>query len=100
MYLPDDRFVTAVAFVVGYNAALDGVPLAGFQDFVANEIRGHRSPLHWSVLVASTADPRFIETNLSLNDIPLDAQIALTDMLVDLLESYHESTKVPPPPPG
>jgi hypothetical protein len=99
MYLLDDRFVTAVAFVEGFDAARDGIPLRGFQNFVADRIRGHESPIHWAYLIASTSDHRFL-VDLSIGQVPPGTETGLTDMLVDLLESYHESTKVPPPPPG
>lgn len=91
MYLLDDRFATAVAFVEGYNAAFDGVPLAGFGHYVADRILGRSSPLHWSYLIASTRVPDILAGNLALDQIPTDSEAGLTDLLVDLLEKYQEA---------
>lgn len=63
MYLPDDRFSTAVAFVEGYNTALDGIPLSGFQGYVAMRVLNRESSLHWSCLIASTKVPEMLDGN-------------------------------------
>lgn len=94
MYLLDDRFATAVAFVEGYNAAFDGVPLAGFRDYVAHRVIGRGSAFHWSYLIASTKVPGLLEGEISLDRIPFDCDVGLTDMLVDLLERYHNERRV------
>ena len=96
MYLPDERFATAVAFVEGYNVAFDGAPLTGFQDYVANRIQGHRSPVHWSYLIASAGVPGFLDANLPLDQLPPDSGSGLTDALVDLLEQFQERPPSPP----
>lgn len=91
MYLHDDRFCTAVAFVDGYNAALDGVPLAGFDEYVETRTVGRSSSLHWSYLVASTKVPEVLHEHIALGDIPAEADVPLTDTLVDLLEAFSEA---------
>jgi hypothetical protein len=93
MYLVDDRFVTAVSFMEGYNAAFDGVPLAGFGDYVADQIVRHGSPLHWSYLIASTKVTGFLDGEIPLDRIPVDCDVALTEMLIDLLERYQETVQ-------
>ncbi|MEV6299130.1 hypothetical protein AB0M02_06970 [Actinoplanes sp. NPDC051861] len=97
MYLLDDRFATAVAFVEGYNAAFDGVPLAGFRDYVADRIFGHGSTVHWSYLIASTKVAGILEGEISLDRVPADCEAGLTDVLVDLLERYQEKVREPQP---
>jgi hypothetical protein len=97
MYLLDDRFATAVAFVEGYNAAFDGVPLAGFRDYVADRIVGHGSTLHRSYLIASTEVAGLLEGEMSLDRVPADCEVGLTDMLIDLLERYQETAREPRP---
>jgi hypothetical protein len=85
MYVLDDRFSTVVAFVCGYDAALDGVPLRGFQDHVAKAVLGQQSNLHWSYIIASTRVP-----DVRIDQIPVDREGELTNELLDLLESYAE----------
>jgi hypothetical protein len=61
MYLLDDRFATAVAFV---------------------------ESLHWSYLVASTAVPEIVDTDQRIDLIPSEADPQLTDRMLDLLEEF------------
>lgn len=90
MYLPDDRFLTVVAFVEGYNTALDGAPLRGFDEYVAQEVLGRHSSLHWSSVVATTQMPEIVDGGAHIEEIPAHLEGALTDRLLDLLESYAE----------
>ncbi|GIE84070.1 hypothetical protein [Actinoplanes regularis] len=89
MYLLDDRFATAVAFVEGFNTALDGAPLAGFQDYVADRILGRRSSLHWSYIVGSLEFPSLLEGELGIDQIPIGSGPEVTELLVDLLEDFQ-----------
>jgi len=91
MYLPDDRFSTVVAFVEGYNAAFDGEPLSGFPEYVAKEVLGRHSSLHWSYIVASTRVSEIFDEGTGLDEIPAHLESDLTNTLLDLLESYEES---------
>ena len=90
MYLPDERFASAVAFVEGFNQALDGVPLEGFGVFVSRRLTGGESPVHWSHLIARTAVP-----DVRLDRIPAEAEAELTETLVDLLEEYDRGIRTP-----
>lgn len=89
MYLLDDRFPTAVAFVEGYNAAFDGAPLSGFRDYVAARILNSESSLHWAYVIASTKVPEVLDGDTGIEQIPAGLETELTDMLVDLLESFQ-----------
>lgn len=89
MYLLDDRFSTAVAFVEGYNAAFDGAPLSGFRDYVAAQILNGESSLHWSYVIASTKVPAILGGDVRIDQIPAKFEIELTEMLVDLLEGFQ-----------
>jgi len=92
MYLLDDRYSTAVAFVTGYDTALDGVPLSGFQRYVAARIVGRESSVHWSYLLASTKVPTMLAGRTGIDQIPREVEGELTDALVDLLESYQQES--------
>lgn len=89
MYLLDDRYSTAVAFVEGYNAAFDGAPLSGFRDFVAGRLLNRESSLHWAYVIASTKVPTILGGDIGIDQIPAEFDIELTEMLVGLLEGYQ-----------
>lgn len=88
MYLFDDRFSTMVAFIEGFNTALDGRPLNGFHDWVCNQILGRRSSLHWSYVVASTLAPEILQGNVRIDQIPIEFDLMLTDESLRLLERF------------
>lgn len=89
MYLIDDRFSTAVAFVEGYNAAFDGAPLSDFGDFVAARLLNRESSLHWAYVIASTKVPAILGGDIGINQIPDGVDAELTEILVGLLEDYQ-----------
>lgn len=92
MYLLDDRFSTAVAFVEGFNAACRGSPLQGFQEYVTKQILGdHQSSLHWSYIIASTVVPTILDGEMRIDQIPSELEIGLTGRMVDLIERYAEN---------
>ncbi|MCX2953468.1 hypothetical protein [Lentzea sp. NEAU-D7] len=86
MYLPDDRYGTAVAFVHGYEAAFDGVPLEGFQEYVASRTGQAGSPIVWHYLVAAEVMPDVFDKGLG--QIPAELGTPLTDRMLDLLEAF------------
>ncbi|MER5878468.1 hypothetical protein ABT119_21440 [Streptomyces sp. NPDC001910] len=92
MYLLDDRYSTAVSFIDGFNVALDGVPLKGFQPWLAERIRGGESSLHWAYLVASVRTPGMIEEGLTLDRIPPDQEKVLVDDLLQLIDEFLASS--------
>lgn len=88
MYVLDDRYSTAVAFVEGYNIALDGEPLSGFQDWVSNRILGSSCPVHWSYVVASIRVPGILDDKVGIDRIPADIEVNLIDDMIDLIEMF------------
>ncbi|QLJ02890.1 hypothetical protein HZZ00_18995 [Streptomyces sp. NEAU-sy36] len=88
MYLPNDRYSTAVSFIEGFNVALDGKPLKGFQRWLAERIRGGESNLHWAYLVASVRMPEVLEGGLSLDQVPSDLEEQLIDDLLRLIGEF------------
>jgi hypothetical protein len=95
MYVGDDRFLTVVAFVEGYNAARDAGPLSGFPDFVSMRLLGHHSNLHWSAVIASTEVPGVLETDAGLNGQPQQVQLGWIHRLLDLLDDYRDESSSP-----
>ena len=91
MYLLDDRFCTAVAFVEGFNQAQDGGPLDGFQEWVSSRILGRRAGISWAYIIASTRVPRILEGGLGIDSVPADADIELINLMLDLLEEFDDS---------
>ncbi|MBM2614909.1 hypothetical protein JIG36_04970 [Actinoplanes sp. LDG1-06] len=85
MYLPDGRYASAVAFVEGFNQALDGAPLDGFGAFVSRRLHGGESPVRWDYLIARTKAP-----DTRLDQIPPELDGELTDMLVEFLEEFAQ----------
>ncbi|WP_157851713.1 hypothetical protein [Streptomyces monomycini] len=88
MYLLDDRFSTAVAFVEGFSAAHDGYPLSGFQEWVCTRIIGGRSSRHWAHVLASTQVPEMVDGQMSIDRIPRELEGGLTEVMLDLLEDF------------
>jgi hypothetical protein len=92
MYLPDGRYSTAVAFIEGFNLALSGEPLRGFQPWLANRIRGGNSTMHWAYIIASTHIPEVLEGRLRLDQIPSDQDKCLIDILLQLIDEFTNSS--------
>lgn len=98
MYLLDDRFCTAVAFVQGYDTAFDGAPLSGFRDYVAARLLNRASSLHWAYIIASTKVLAILEGDIGIDQVPSEFDTELTEMLVGLLEDYQgagRSSEIP-----
>ncbi|MEU4113947.1 hypothetical protein AB0F71_05565 [Kitasatospora sp. NPDC028055] len=97
MYVLDDRYSTVVAFLEGYNVALDGVPLSGFQDWVSCQILNSSCSVHWSYIVASTRVPGILDARTGIDQISANIEIALIDDLISLVEAYlGRDTHAPP----
>lgn len=92
MYLSDDRYSTAVSFIEGFNVALDGEPLRGFQPWLASRIRGGESSIHWAYLVAAARMPQILEGNLRLDRIPPECDNLLIDDLLQLIDEFITSS--------
>lgn len=88
MYLLDDRFSTAVAFIEGFDAAQDGNPLNGFQEWVCERILGGHSGRHWAYVIASTQVPGLVDGQMSLDGIPRELEKRLVETVLDFLEEF------------
>ncbi|MET8278969.1 hypothetical protein [Micromonospora sp. NPDC005174] len=95
MYLLDDRFSTAVAFVQGYDTAFDGTPLSGFRDYVADQLLNRESRLHWAYVIASTKVPAILGGDIGFEQVSSEFDTELTEMLIDLLEDYQGAGRPP-----
>ncbi|MFI6309891.1 hypothetical protein ACIBEK_07130 [Nocardia fusca] len=99
MYVMDDRFTTAVAFVEGFNQANDGRTLSGFQSFVINQLNGgKRSSLHWSSLIAKSEFSSTLDNDVAIMDLSPEAQRALINRMIDLLMEYDACQTGEEPP--
>jgi len=93
MYVLDDRYVTVVAFIEGFNLAHDGALLKGFQEWVCERILGGQSGRHWAPIVAAAKYPPIVEEGLSISQIPQDLESCIIDTLLDLLEEFSEQSR-------
>jgi hypothetical protein len=90
MFLLDDRYMTLVAFVEGCNAATDWQLLDGFNGWVAAQVLGAESSLHWSTVVASKSDRQLLEEPRTA-PIASELESVASDDLLDLLDSFLAS---------
>ncbi|MFJ3505589.1 hypothetical protein [Streptomyces sp. NPDC090135] len=88
MYLLDDRFSTAVAFVEGFSVARNGDPLNGFQEWACKRIIGGCSPRHWAYVLASTQVPGVMDGEIPIDQIPRELEIGLIEAMLDLLDEF------------
>lgn len=88
MYLPDERYSSVVAFIEGFNIALGGEPLRGFQEWISMRIRGGHSSLHWSIIVASIRVPEVLDRGIRLDQVPADVDELLADDLLQMLGDF------------
>ncbi|GAB3171559.1 hypothetical protein GCM10027259_06910 [Micromonospora palomenae] len=57
MYLLDDRYLTAVAFIEGFDQALDRRLLDGFHEWVCQRVLERHVGLSWPNIIASLEVP-------------------------------------------
>ena len=93
MYLLDDSFVTAVSFIEGFNAALDGEPLNGFRDWLNARSFEGRSGLHWAYIIASVRVPEVLEGGLRIDNISSDYNAPMIDDLLRLIGDFIAPTE-------
>jgi hypothetical protein len=89
MYLLDDRYVTAVAFIEGFDAALDGVPLNGFNEWVSQRILGGSSPSRWPYVVAAVRVPSIYDPGMGIGRISSEFDLDLVEDTISLIEEFH-----------
>ncbi|MFC0038643.1 hypothetical protein [Actinomadura rayongensis] len=88
MYLPDGRYASAVAFVEGYNTALGGASLRGFQQWLSKRVYGRDSGVHWSYIVASIRVNELRDGGMGFDRIPPDQDEILINDLVELIAEF------------
>ncbi|WP_433697314.1 hypothetical protein [Nocardiopsis sp. CA-288880] len=84
----DDRFVTAVAFVEGFNLAFGGQMLDGFQAWVCERLATGRISRHWSYVLIEKEVPSGLEEGFSIDQIPPGVEVHLIEVMIDLLEEF------------
>lgn len=87
MFLLDDRYMTLVAFVEGCNAATDWQLLDGFNGWVATQVLGTESSLHWSTVIAAKSDPQLL-VEPRTRPISPELESVASDDLLGLLDSF------------
>ncbi|MFF4876264.1 hypothetical protein [Micromonospora sp. NPDC000668] len=95
MYLLDDRYLTAVAFVEGFNQALDRRPLNGFQEWLCRRVLGYGTGAHWSYVIDSSEVPGLPPGAVNLNDLGPETQLRLIDRMLALIGEFSEAGEVP-----
>ncbi len=88
MYLPDETYAAAAAFVLGYDIACEGGVLVGFHEWLVVRLDGG-SNLHWSALVLDAAFPSARDPQRAVNASP-KAQRHAIDTLFGLLAQYDD----------
>ena len=87
----DDRFLTVVAFVEGYNQAFEVRPLDGFREYVAARLLGRYTPLSWAAIIAESVVPSVFEAEEGINSMPPETQLKAIGRLVNLLDDFTAS---------
>ena len=88
MYLGQETYAVAAAFVFGYDHAADGKLLAGFTEWLVVR-RGKGSDLGWSALVLDAAFPEAASPQNALLAGP-EAERHAIHTLFDLLAEFDE----------
>ena len=91
MFLPDGSYATLVAFIEGFAMGTGGDLLEGFQDWVAMELRGMRSPQHWGVLAASMVSEEVGNGRAPLSAMSEVGQARASEVLLELLSRFLQS---------
>jgi hypothetical protein len=91
MFLPDGNYATLVAFIEGFAMGSGRNLLDGFQDWVAMDLRGVRSPQHWGVLAASTVNEGVGSGRAPMSAMSEVEQRRASDLLLELLSRFLQS---------
>ncbi|MEU5869740.1 hypothetical protein ABZ815_51860 [Nonomuraea sp. NPDC047529] len=87
MFLPDDRYETMVAFVSGFDAAVDGTLLREFSGWCLDRWEHPESGFHWSALIRERA--LSCESDRTVN-LSSDPDASVKSLLLDLLQQFFE----------
>jgi hypothetical protein len=89
MYVFDDRYLTLVAFVNGCDVATGSKVLAGFHDWVAEQLYQQRqTSLSWAALIAGRRAPGCLTGEETLGELPREFDAILREDLFDLLDEF------------
>ncbi|WP_054813305.1 hypothetical protein [Nocardia arizonensis] len=87
-YLLDDRYVTAVAFIDGFNIGQAGAPLSGFPEYLLDKFfAGKHSPYHWSYLILASEDDSLLGY-AGLREISPELDTILIRKMLELLIEF------------
>jgi hypothetical protein len=89
MYVMDDRFITAVAFVVGYDQALEARLLTGFGDWLCT--RAGRQPLSnlvWWAVIEDLVFPDWLAEQRSAEALIPEEDRKLVQFMFEQLDAF------------
>ncbi|MGN2638659.1 hypothetical protein ACTD5D_21300 [Nocardia takedensis] len=88
MYLPDDRYASAVAFIDGFDTGQAGAALMGFREFLLTKFfAGRHSPYHWGYLILASENDSLLGA-VGLGALPPELDGVLTRRMLDLLVEF------------
>lgn len=89
MFLLAPSYLALVSFVSGCDTAIGGRLLAGFDHWVSERLTGEaETSLGWPTLVAGASWPPVLDGAHSIAELPPDADLKSTDMLLQLLDEF------------
>ena len=88
MFLPDARYTSLVAFIEGFALGADEVSLRGFSTWLAHRAGMDSSSLHWSVLIAGTVQPAFLECDDAIDALAPHEEVQASQELLSALADY------------
>ncbi|WP_433347889.1 hypothetical protein [Micromonospora sp. CA-111912] len=94
LYLLNDKYVTAVAFVEGFDQALDRRPLEGFHEWVCQRVLGRHTGMSWPYVVASVEVPEVLSGGCDLNALDSETQRRMIDRMLVLIEEFTGAVEV------
>ena len=87
MYLPSVTYETAVSFVLGYDAAVNGGLLLAFREWLVTKLK-EGGNLSWPVLVLEVTGRRMVVPGSGENSCATDDHRAAVDDLFSTIETF------------
>lgn len=87
MFLMDDNYLTMVAFIMGFDAAMGGVLLSGFDDWCQEKLGGGESSLHWSSIIRQKVAEEMSPGKGCGSDV---IDMRAKSRLIDMLEQFTD----------
>jgi hypothetical protein len=88
MYILSSSYLALASFICGYDCAVRGEVLSGFQSWVAVRMLGHETSVAWPIFIAERRWPNIMTIGVSLGDLPADLDSVTSRDLLDLLEQF------------